>query len=147
MLISCQGEQMEERVGYVIKKVQAALRARMSKALEAHGITMPQYAALSALERDPGISNSELARRSFVTPQTMIRVVANLEAQGLVIREPHPTHGRILQTELTEEGKKLVAACHQDALAVDDQMVSSFTSEEQAQLLEFLRRCARSLSE
>jgi len=32
----------------------------------------------SALQKAPGLPTTELARRSFVTPQTMIRIVANL---------------------------------------------------------------------
>ena len=137
---------MEDRIGYVIKQVQAALRAHMDKALDEQGITMPQYVALSALEQNSGLSNAELARLSFVTPQTMIRIVANLEALKLIKREPHPTHGRILQTTLTPKGRKLVAACHEGATAVEDRMLRTFTQRERRQFLEMLRSCARSLA-
>ncbi len=136
---------MNERVGYELKKVQAVLRARMAAVLEDHGLTMPQYAALSALERDPGISSAELARRSFVTPQTMIRIVANLEKMGLVLREPHPTHGKVLQATLTAKGKNLVASCHDGTLAVETRMLHSLGPRERAQLLDMLDRCFRSL--
>lgn len=136
---------MDDRVGYVLKKVQAVLRARMDEVLEDRGLTMPQYAALSALEQDPGISNAELARRSFVTPQTMIRIIGNLEAMGLVAREPHPTHGRVLLTTLTAKGKKLVGSCHQGALAVETRMLRSLSARERAHFLKMLERCFRSL--
>jgi DNA-binding MarR family transcriptional regulator len=138
---------MDDRIGYILKRVQAILRARMDEVLETRGLTMPQYAALSALERNPGISNAELARRSFVTPQTMIRIVANLEASELVAREPHPTHGRVLQTTLTAKGRRLVAACHEGILAVENRMLESVTRHERKKLLELLRRCAESLEE
>jgi DNA-binding MarR family transcriptional regulator len=55
---------MDDRIG---KRVQAGLRSGMDRALETKGLTTPQYAALSALERESGLSNAELARRSFVT--------------------------------------------------------------------------------
>jgi DNA-binding MarR family transcriptional regulator len=136
---------MKERVGYVVKRLQSVLRARMDEALGDCGLTMPQYAALSALERDPGISNAELARRSFVTPQTMIRIVANLETQGLVARKPHPHHGRVLQTVLTAKGHGLIARCHESALEVERRMTASLTEREHRKLLDLLGRCARSL--
>ncbi len=136
---------MNERIGYVLKKAQAALRARTDEALETSGLTMPQYAALSALERSPGLSNAELARRSFVTPQTMIRIVGTLEAMGWVTRSPHPTHGKVLQTMLTAKGKELVADCHRQVLAVETRMLRSLTAGERKQLLDMLERCFRAL--
>jgi len=65
-------------------------------ALRGLGITTPQYAALTFLDESPGLSSAQLARRAFVTPQTMNRMVANLEAAGLIARGPHPELGRVL---------------------------------------------------
>ena len=136
---------MDERIGYVLKKVQAVLRARMDEVLGDRGLTMPQYAALSALEHEPGISNAELARRSFVTPQTMIRIVAHLEAEGLVTREPDPGNGKVLRATLTARGKRAVESCHDGALAVERRMLGSLSARERDQLLEMLERCFLSL--
>jgi hypothetical protein len=69
----------DDRIGYLLKRVQFRLRSQMDKVLESKGLTTPQYAVLSFLEHEPGASSAELARRSFVTPQTMIRIVENLE--------------------------------------------------------------------
>jgi DNA-binding MarR family transcriptional regulator len=137
---------MDDRVGYVLKKVQAALRGKMDEVLHARGLTTPQYAVLSALEREPGLSNAELARRSFVTPQTMLRILENLGALGLLAREPHPTHGRVQQVELTAKGKRLVAGCHHGVLAVEQRMLKGLSPTERHQLLELLARCAQSLA-
>ncbi len=140
-------ERVEDRVGYVVKRVQQALGAQMSQALSDHGLTNAQYAALSALEADPGLSNAELARRSFVTPQTMNQVVAQLERAGLVQRRPHPVHGRILETRVTPRGEAALALAHAAVLAIEARMVSGLTAAEQAQLLAALRRCAEGLGQ
>jgi DNA-binding MarR family transcriptional regulator len=50
------------------------------------------------------------ARACNISPQAMNGVVATLERDGLVQRAPHPTHGRILQASLTDEGAKRLAA-------------------------------------
>jgi DNA-binding MarR family transcriptional regulator len=55
------------------------LRVHMDDAICCFGITTPQYAVLSQLQSQPGISNSALARASFVTAQTMHGIVCNLE--------------------------------------------------------------------
>jgi DNA-binding MarR family transcriptional regulator len=60
-----------DRLGYLLKRAQAALHAGMAGALREHGATLAQYAVLTDLDEEPGLSNAGLARRSFVTPQTM----------------------------------------------------------------------------
>jgi DNA-binding MarR family transcriptional regulator len=76
------------RLTYLIKRLQMAERARMEDALHAHRVTVHQYTALSLLERRDGLSSAQLARRHFVTPQAMNQLVATLEREGLIRREP-----------------------------------------------------------
>lgn len=136
---------MDERVGYLLKRVQAALRGGMDHALEAKGLTTPQYAVLSALEQEPEISSAELARRSFVTPQTMIRIVEILESLRLIRRKAHPTHGRVLMASLTPEGARLVTSCHAAVKAVEERMLRGLTAGERSALRALLARCAKAL--
>ena len=137
----------KNRPGYMLKGVQAAMRARLDETLADKGITTPQYTALTTLEHESGISNAEIARLSFVTPQTMLRIIENLEQAGLVTRQPHPTHGRVVQLALTPAGRKLVARCHESVLAVEEQLVSRLSRAERRQLVEILQKCAAALGE
>jgi DNA-binding MarR family transcriptional regulator len=136
----------KQRTGYLISQVRATLRGQLDAALADKGLTAPQYTALTTLEEDPGLSNAEMARLCFVTPQTMLRIIENLENAGLVGRTPHPTHGRVRQIELTARGRKLVAECHQRVLALEDRLVASLTRGERKQLFELLQRCAASIT-
>jgi len=134
-----------EAVGYLLKNAQQALRAAMDTALRGLGITTPQYAALTFLDESPGLSSAQLARRAFVTPQTMNRIVANLEAAGLIARGPHPELGRVLQASLTPQGRKLLTECHRRVQQVESQMVADLTPAERQQLAGLLQRCADAL--
>ena len=91
------------RIGYELKRAQHALRLGMDGALREVGLTTPQYAALTVVEGEEGVSGALLARRCFVTPQTMNGVVVNLEKAGLLERRPHPEHGRVLRAYLTRQ--------------------------------------------
>ena len=137
-------ERVGERVGYVLKQVQQALRAAMDEALRRHGVTTAQYAALSVLEEAPGLSGAALARRCFVTPQTMNEIVAHLETAGLVERR-RGDDARVLRVALTAAGRDLVGACHQVVAAIEERMVSGLSPREQQQLLGGLRRCVEAL--
>ncbi len=138
-------KRLANRVGYELKRVQHTLRLSMDAAIKKLGVTTPQYAALSVLAEEPGISNASLARRSFVTPQTMNQILVRLEAAGLVQRRAHPEHGRVLQAYLTEEGEKLRQACAKRVDAIEDQMVAGLSEEVRLAFLELLRGCSAAL--
>src|SRR3954468_5658096 len=101
---------VEGRSGYLLRQAWHAFRAAMESALRAHGLSGAQYAVLSVLARDPGMSGADLARACNTTPQAMNGVLATLEREGLVERRAHATHGRILQVTLTGEGERRLAA-------------------------------------
>ena len=109
-------------------------------------MTTPQYAALSVLEGEAGLSGAALARRCFVTPQTMNQILVNLEGSGVVERRPHPEHGRVLSAYLTDKGAELVSLAHGEVEAIEERMLAGLGREERFRLLEDLRGCAESLA-
>jgi DNA-binding MarR family transcriptional regulator len=98
-----------ERLGYALKAAQGALGRAMDAALRPEGLTVAQFATLNALDRAPGASNADLARRAFVTPQSMHGVLDGLARAGLVERGPDPGHGRRLAARLTARGTDALA--------------------------------------
>lgn len=134
------------RVGYQMKRAQHALRLEMDGALRPLGITTPWYAALSVLEEEPGISGAALARRCFVTPQTMNAILVKLEGGGLVERRPHPEHGRVLRAHLTRRGEEQLTRAHEIVEAVEERMLVGLSEDERLKLAQALRGCADSLA-
>jgi DNA-binding MarR family transcriptional regulator len=101
---------VEGRSGYLLRQAWNSFRGAMESALRSLGLTGAQYAVLSVLARDPGMSGADLARACNTTPQAMNGVLATLERDGLVERHAHPVHGRIRQVTLTDEGERRVKA-------------------------------------
>jgi DNA-binding MarR family transcriptional regulator len=134
-------------IGYNLKITQHRLRQRLDAELARLGITAPQNAALLAVAGNPRISNADLARAAFVTPQTMQAILVNLERGGLIARSPHPDHGRVIMTELTPAGQKAVADGAKAADAVERQMLARLSTEEAKLLCELLKRCAAALDD
>ena len=97
---------MADRLGYVLKRAQHALRTTMDDRLSHLGLTTAQFNVLSAVQQQPCISNAALARGSFVTAQSMLGTVANLEKTELLRRTPHEIHGRIMQSALTQKVRR-----------------------------------------
>ena len=97
-------------IGFALKQAQQALRTRMDADLRKIGLTTPQYAVLAYLKIEAGASNATLARRAFVTPQTMQAILVTLEKSGLIERAPHPEHRRVQKTALTDSGHHALEA-------------------------------------
>lgn len=66
-----------------------------------HGMTRAQWVILSRLERQPNISQSELATLAEVSPITVARLIDRLEALGLVERCTDPDDRRVWRLRLT----------------------------------------------
>lgn len=136
---------VEDRIGYAVKRLQQAFRAAAEGRLRPLGLTMPQYAALSVLVDQPGASNSELARRCFVTRQTMNEVLGGLQRVGLIDREAHPRDGRMRQTALTANARDVLAQADRTVGTVEQRMTKGLNASERQQLLALLQNCTESL--
>jgi DNA-binding MarR family transcriptional regulator len=133
------------RVSYVIARLDRALRRQIADMVAPHGLTATQYTALSVLRVGKGLSNAQLARRSYVTPQSMIEMLGTLEAKGLIERSPAPDHGRILRTELTPKGRRLLARCDEELDRIEGEMTSELSPEELESFEHMLRSCVHML--
>ncbi|MFE3023815.1 MarR family winged helix-turn-helix transcriptional regulator [Nocardia tengchongensis] len=133
---------VEERLGSYIKRAEQALMGAKNAALKPTGVTIPQYAALYVLSENPGISAAELARRCGVTPPTMNTVLTNLRDRGLIERTPHAWHRNVLETSLTDEGRRVMRAADKRAVPVERALAAEFTEAESAALMAMLERAA-----
>ncbi|MBV9546292.1 MAG: MarR family transcriptional regulator [Chloroflexi bacterium] len=98
------------------------------------------------LQQTHGLSNAELARNRNITPQTMNVILGRLEAAGLLVRKPHPEHGRILLAELTPTGESVVEQGLSRAAGVEACVSDALDSTERARLLQLLNRVADALT-
>jgi len=131
--------------GYLLRQAWNAFHNAMETALRRHGLTGAQYAALSVLNREPGLSGAELARACNTTAQAMNGVLATLERERLVERRPHPTHGRILQVTLTGEGRRRMSAATPAVRRLEAAMESGVPPEQLALIKTWLAEVAERL--
>lgn len=124
---------------YLVKQVEMGVRRPFEDLIAGHGISTAGYTALTVLQNRPGITSSELARRSFVRAQTMAETVAALSESGLVRREKDPDHGRQILLFITESGIERVAALASEVTALEAHLLDSLAGDEPTILLRALR--------
>src|SRR6267142_2799084 len=96
----------ELRPGYLVKRVQQLVRSTADDDLRELGLSVAQYAVLNALSEHPGASSAELARRCFVTRQSLQDVLSGLRAGGLAVVAEKAVTGRARPASLTELGRQ-----------------------------------------
>jgi DNA-binding MarR family transcriptional regulator len=131
--------------GYVVGRLDRALRREIGALVAPFGLTVPKYTALSILRGRPGLSNAQLARRSYVTPQSMNEVLAALEIDGLIVRSPAANHGRKLEVAMSERGIEVLAACDRAVSHMENAMLADLDQEGREQFLEAISNCVRRL--
>lgn len=137
----------DESLGFALKRLQQVLRTRMDAALSTYALTTPQYAVLALLADDPGMSNAELARRSFVAAPTMLRILDGLTEAGLITRaDPAPEH-RVRCTALTNLGRKRLAQAAPHVRSFENLLVANAQPEHVEIISNWLRACTTQLGE
>ena len=85
---------------FLLHDVARLLRVDADKRARAHGMTRAQWGILIWLERQPGLSQKELAEILEVEPITVARLIDRLESRGMVERRPDPKDRRIWRLHL-----------------------------------------------
>jgi DNA-binding MarR family transcriptional regulator len=139
------GVAKENEVGYLVKRVQLALRTMLDSTLLGLDLTTAQYAVLYHIARSPGASNAALARMSFVTPQTMIRLVRGLERKHFLLRHPSPRDPHMREAHLTNAGTRVLRSAQRQVDSVHQRMLGSLAKAEREQLATWLTYLAERL--
>jgi DNA-binding MarR family transcriptional regulator len=131
---------------YLIKQVELAVRAHLDDAVSAVDLTALQYTALTVLERHPGITSAQLARNSFVRPQTMAQMVTSLEKLGYIERSRDPESQRQLRISLTPSGVRILAQLRRPVAELESDMVSDLDEAQVVSLRLALHSCRVALA-
>src|SRR5690606_6761747 len=118
---------------YLIGRLDRIARRGLDERLREFGLTALGYTAPTVLTVRPGLSNAQLARRSFMTPQGMNQVIDVLVDRGYVERRRSTEHGRIRHITLTELGQAVVDECSQRVLAYEAELLESLDADQREQ--------------
>jgi DNA-binding MarR family transcriptional regulator len=115
-------------------------QGRRRKVSEALGMSFGRTRAIRRVARQP-ISMGELAAALGIDPPNATVLVDDLESQGLVRRQPHPTDRRTKLVEATRKGKALARRA-EEILDTPPPGLRSLSTDD----LDTLRRILKSIS-
>ena len=97
---------LASRLGYLLKHAQQRLVQAAGPAMAGYGIDGRELAVLTVLAADYPLSQHEAAERLGVDRTTMVALVDELEAKGLVERHRSPQDRRKNIVQLTNAGER-----------------------------------------
>ena len=110
--LDSQMEQLNQTFFYTLEKAIKAYRHYFQTQLKnaGYGITVDQWLVLNMILDFKGITQTEIAERIFKDKASITRIIDLLETNDYVTRKPHPTHGKMIQIDLTTKGHDTINA-------------------------------------
>ena len=122
------------------------MRTVTDQMAQEHGSTRAQCIILARLERQPGMSQNELAAIAEVAPITVARLVDRLEAQGLVERCTDPKDRRIWRLRLTPAAAPVLRDVKRYRAEVRELMTQGVNSKDLKTMMMGLRKMKQNLT-
>jgi DNA-binding MarR family transcriptional regulator len=104
-----------------LMRVQQLVIGRLDALLKPHGLTFARYEALVLLTFSSrgSLPLGKMGERLQVHPTSVTSIVRKLEADGHVLRRPHPEDGRAVLAEITPGGRAVVEAATSELVGAD----------------------------
>ena len=104
-----------------LMRVQQLVLQRLDALLRPHGLTFARYEALVLLTFSSrgALPLGKMGERLQVHPTSVTSIVRKLEADGHVVRRPHPDDGRGVLAEITAAGRSLVEEATAELVGAD----------------------------
>ena len=135
---------MREDLGAQFARVTRRLVELEKPILDAHGLTMWGYVALSRLAVEPPSTQQALAAAIGHDKTRLIGVLDDLERAGLITREPDPTDRRVRLVRISDAGLARHAAVVAEIRAMEDTFLSELAAAERVVLRAALAHLSRS---
>ncbi len=98
---------IEKSIGFLLSKGYQRAWAILREEIEQYDLTPPQFALLSFLWQQDGLTQVELSEKGQIDRSTVGGLIDRLERNGLLERRQHPQDRRAYKIYLTEHGKEM----------------------------------------
>ena len=131
----------EESVGYMMRRILTTIAQAVELQMcEPGSPTYPQWVPLHKLHMGRATTVAELARECQLDTGAMTRLLDRLEAKGLCRRVRSLADRRVVNIELTDEGRTAAEQVPHILSRVQNEHLAGFSAEEWEQLKSYLRR-------
>jgi DNA-binding MarR family transcriptional regulator len=109
-------------------------------------ITPRQYAVLSVVAKQEGISQTDIVNTTGIDRSTMAELVGRLVMRGWLQRRRSKDDARFYAVRLTAAGRKALKIGERAALGIDGKVLAALSSRQHAQFIEALGKIVQEFS-
>lgn len=131
---------IDDSIGYLMRQIVGLTSTIIDERMAQHDLTDAQWKPLLMLSQGQCRTAAELARRSCVDTGAVTRLLDRVEAKGLVRRSRSQEDRRVVNLELTEEGKEAAAVVPHVLAEVLNTTLAGFSESEALQFKALLQR-------
>lgn len=128
--------------GHLVRRAHQVSTALFHNHMTAEGIDLTpfQFAAMSAINMNPGLDQASVAAWAACDRATIGGVVDRLVEKGYVTRAVSPRDRRARVLEMTDSGREILNQVQQIALEIQDEITMGLTPDEKDTLVRLLKR-------
>lgn len=130
----------EESIGYLMGRTMSMVKEAVDRELEPTGLTHAQWVPLLKIYTGEASTVAELGRQCDVDAGAMTRTLDRLEMKGLIQRVRSSEDRRVVNLELTDDGRATAKQIPAALCRVQNEHLRGFTTEEWQLLKGLLRR-------
>lgn len=134
-----------DELAFLLEEVPRSLRRNFDERIQAHGLSLTQWRILAYLLRDPGISQTELARFLELERMTIGLALDKMEDRGLVERRRSSTDRRVQLVYATPKAVALLPELRLEADATYAQLLRDIPEDRMAEFRKILELLAANL--
>ena len=131
---------ISDSIGFLARQIASFSSAIVDARMAEHGLTDAQWKPLLMIRNGQCHTAAEFARQACADTGAVTRLLDRVEAKGLVRRSRSQEDRRVVNLELTDEGKAVAQVVPHVLADVLNQMHAGFTQEEAKPLKTLLQR-------
>src|SRR5262245_11336557 len=133
-----------EFAGQLFFRLWRASHTRTAEALDSIGLTPALFALLNVLGARDGAIQQQLSTDMGIDPSAMVKLINELETEGLAERRRRPGDRRAWKVDITSKGRRTLERARRLVMQVEDEVLGGLTGADRRQLLTLLRRALAS---
>lgn len=137
---SPQSFQLQDSLGYLVKRTQGLMRDRIEGVFASEGVTFQQWVVLMHLRDGMATTTAGLCAEIRHDSGAMTRLIDQLEERGFIERQRQAADRRIVDLALTPAGRKMVESLIPLATDTLNSVLTDFTKVEVQQMQGLLRK-------
>ncbi len=131
------------RLWIVMSRARGSVEAHLHRQVEAHGLSLTEFAVLEVLLHRGALPIGEIGDRVLLTSGSMTYAIDKLEQRGLLRRRRCEEDRRVLYAELTPKGRAKIETAFPEHAALIRTLMAVLTRKEKHEAADVLKRLGR----